>query len=320
MTADGTLTEERSIIVQNGTDVGSVQGMAVWSESDCEILFSDSKHGCIKKLKLASGQKEEFVGETREAGLLEERDGCRGLFAQPTGILVEHKTLYVIDSAARKLKVIVSPKGLINYLTYLDKFCALFGIHKRNTKPVILKIEEVIKGLKEVYHFDKQCVHDVKTFYNMKDEELTQGPQGTVSTVVIKDEERIIMGLKNLHQAFADICPSLIEKFDVRSILTLCVENVFSEIRSGGLDMPLQLDFDRKFPKAVRERLKRQCQYSFNYFTHVDTYYPKITSFVSFKSLPKPPRCKTVHLSEEKIETMRNWRAEHGQKCSSKNS
>ena len=65
------------------------------------------------------------------------------------------------------------------------------------------------------------------------------------------------MGLKNLHQAFTDICPSLIEKFDVRSILTLFVENVSSEIRSGGLDMPLQQDFDRQFPKAVRERLKR---------------------------------------------------------------
>eukprot|EP00794_Sanderia_malayensis_P015627 gene15627-17205_t len=121
------------------------------------------------------------------------------------------------------------------------------------------------------------------------------------------------MGLKNLLLAFADICPSLIEKFDARSILTLCVENVFSEIRSGGLDMPLQLDFDRKFPKAVRERLKRQCQCSFNYFTHVDTYYPKITSLVPFKSLPKPPKFKTVHLSNEKIEAMRNWRAEHGQ-------
>eukprot|EP00794_Sanderia_malayensis_P021267 gene21267-23341_t len=121
------------------------------------------------------------------------------------------------------------------------------------------------------------------------------------------------MGLKNLHLAFADICPSLIEKFDARAILTLCVEYVFSEIRSGGLDMPLQLDFDRKFPKAVREGLKRQCQCSFNYFTYVDTYYPKITSLVPFKSLPKPPKFKTVHLSKEKIEAMRNWRAEHGQ-------
>ncbi len=116
-----------------------------------------------------------------------------------------------------------------------------------------------------MFDFDKQCVNDAKKFYNMKDEELTHGHQGTVSRVVIKDEERIIMVLKNLHLAFAGICPSLIEKFDARSILTLCVE-IFFKIRSGGLDMPLRLDFDRKLPKAVRERLKRQCQCSFNYF------------------------------------------------------
>ncbi len=58
-----------------------------------------------------------------------------------------------------------------------------------------------------------------------------EAPQGTVSTAVIKDEERIIIGLKNLHLSFADICPRLIEEFDVKSILTLCVENAFSEIR-----------------------------------------------------------------------------------------
>ena len=189
----------------------------------------------------------------------------------------------------------------------------LFGIHKRNTKPAIPKIEEVINGLEDIYNFDKQCVQDVKAFYSMQDEELAQGPQGDVSKVVIKDEKRLLMGLKSLYQVFADSCPHLIEKFDVRSILTLCVENVFSEIRSGGLDMPLQLDFDRKFPRAVKERLKRQCQCSFNYFTHVDTYYPKITSLVPFNTLPKPPKVKTVHLSKEKIETMKCWRAEHGQ-------
>ncbi len=61
LTADGILTEEKSIIVKNGTDnVASVQGMAVWNEADGEILFSDSKHGSIERLSLASGQKENF--------------------------------------------------------------------------------------------------------------------------------------------------------------------------------------------------------------------------------------------------------------------
>ena len=57
--ADGTLTEDKSVAVKNGTDnVRYVQGMAVWSEANCEILFSDSIDGCIKKVNLASGYKE----------------------------------------------------------------------------------------------------------------------------------------------------------------------------------------------------------------------------------------------------------------------
>ena len=59
---------------------------------------------------------------------------------------------------------------------------------------------------------------------------------------------------------FEDLCPRLLETFDIRSslILTLCVENIISELRSCTKDMPLQLEFDRRFLRAVRRRLKRQ--------------------------------------------------------------
>ena len=53
--------------------------------------------------------------------------------------------------------------------------------------------------------------------------------------------------LGNLRKDFEDLCPSLLEKFDIRSILTLCAENVFPEIRSGAT-VPLQLEFDRRYP------------------------------------------------------------------------
>ena len=59
--------------------------------------------------------------------------------------------------------------------------------------------------------------------------------------------------LRNLRKDFEDLRPRLLEKFDIRSILTLCAENIFSKIRSGAT-VPLQLEFDRKFPRASRER------------------------------------------------------------------
>ena len=46
--------------------------------------------------------------------------------------------------------------------------------------------------------------------------------------------------LRNLRKVFEDLCPRLLEAFDIRSILTLCVETVFSEMGSGAKDMPLQ--------------------------------------------------------------------------------
>ena len=66
--------------------------------------------------------------------------------------------------------------------------------------------------------------------------------------------------LRNLRKDFEDLRPRLLEKFDIRSILTLCAENVFFEIRSGAT-VPLQLEFDRRFPRALRERVAQKTLY-----------------------------------------------------------
>ena len=100
----------------------------------------------------------------------------------------------------------------------------------------------------------KKSANNVRRYYGLNDEASTQGRHGTASTVIVNDEERILYRLRNLSKDFDDLCLRLLETFDIRSILTLCVENVFSELRSGTTDMPLQLEFDRRFPRAVRER------------------------------------------------------------------
>ena len=57
--------------------------------------------------------------------------------------------------------------------------------------------------------------------------------------------------IQESERAFEDLCPKLLEAFDIRSILTLCVENAFSEMHSGTTDRPIQLEFHRRFPRAV---------------------------------------------------------------------
>lgn len=280
---DYIMSEDSSILVENNsTYAGIIQSMAIWKNDLPEIIFTDSERRCIKVLNIDSRKVEPFVGDEGIDGVLEEHDGCQGSFAQPTGICIEFRTVYVIDSAARKLKMVTSSNGMTSYLYNLDKFCKLFAIHRKNKKPKVGKIDEIIVGLEEVIQFDQECINDVKRLYGLKDGSITQGPHGTVSAVVLKDEERIRDGLRNLRAQLEDLAPQFLETFDIRSILTLCAENVFSEMRAGGLDMPLQLDFDRKCPKTVRERLKRQCHCSFDYFTHADSYYPKVSSKVQF--------------------------------------
>ena len=97
---------------------------------------------------------------------------------------------------------------------------------------------------------------------------VTQGPQGTsVSSVVMEDERRILKSLRYIKDLLNRFNPSLTTKFSIKIVLTLVVENTFSEMRSGATDMPLQLEFDYRFSMAIKERLKRQCFIPFAYFT-----------------------------------------------------
>ena len=59
--------------------------MAVWNTAREEILFTDSLRGSIGVLNTKTGNIEIFAGKPRkENQKVIERDGCDGLFAQPT--------------------------------------------------------------------------------------------------------------------------------------------------------------------------------------------------------------------------------------------
>lgn len=141
----------------------------------------------------------------------------------------------------------------------------------------------------------------------------TQGPQGTVSSVVIEDERRLIKPLREIKALLDRFSPGLSARFNIKSILTLVVQNTFSEMRTGASDMPLQLEFDHRFSKAIKERLKRQCSTPFSYFTSSSSYYPHTSVSANYSDLPKLRPPKTNKLTSQQVCEMRNWRAVHGQ-------
>ena len=120
----------------------------------------------------------------------------------------------------------------------------------------------------------------------------TQGPQGTVSTVVLEDEKKILVALKELRDRLSHYAPQLLNVFKIKSLPTLVAENFSSEMRAGSYDMPLQLQIDFWFSRALKKHLKQMCRTKFCYSTSAKSYYPKV-QFV--KSIQIYQRCSHPH-------------------------
>ena len=101
---------------------------------------------------------------------------------------------------------------------------------------------------------------------------VTQGPQGTVSSIVMEDERRILKSLRDIKDLLDRFNPRLTTKFSIKSLLTLVVESTFSEMRSGATVIVLQLEFHYRFSRAMKERLKGQCFTPFVYVTAPKSY------------------------------------------------
>ena len=150
---------------------------------------------------------------------------------------------------------------------------------------------------------------------------VTQGPQGTVSSVVMEDERRILKSLRDIKDLLDGFIPSLTTRFTIKSLLTPVVENTFLEMRSGATDIPLQLKLNYGFSPAIKERLKRQCFTPFAYLIAPKSYDPQLFTTIYYKNSPKLCSPKTHKLSEKQvIVEMRKWRAMYCQSVSPENS
>lgn len=96
----------------------------------------------------------------------------------------------------------------------------------------------------------------------------TQGPDGTLSSSTLNSVEMILLGLNRLKEDVIHLNPEYLKDIEVRSLLTLSVENFFSSMRGGNTITPTVLDFCRHFPRGTNELLKRVTKNPFNYFTN----------------------------------------------------
>ena len=66
-------------------------------------------------------------------------------------------------------------------------------------------LDRAITRIQEVYDFYFQCVKQVKAFLGTT--AYTQGPQGTVSSVILEDEKRILQSLQEIKNLLSQHAP-----------------------------------------------------------------------------------------------------------------
>ena len=110
------------------------------------------------------------------------RDGSKAQLSQPTGICFDMKTLFTVDTSTGALRMTSNVNSLVEYLKYLHLFGETFGLHLKKEAPLAIEMTPAIERLELVYRFDQECVDNVKLVTGTHGE--TQGPQGTVSSVV----------------------------------------------------------------------------------------------------------------------------------------
>ena len=113
-----------------------------------------------------------------------------------------------------------------------------FGLHPASSRrsvsqgaaPLASTLDRAITRIQDVY--DLLVRKTSESF--LGDTTNTQGQQGTVSSVVLENEKRILQSLKEIKNLLSQHAPQLLEVFKMMSLLTRIVENFFSE-RTAGL-------------------------------------------------------------------------------------
>ena len=129
------------------------------------------------------------------------------------------RKVFIVHFSTGCLRMVSDFSPLVKYLENLREFAITFGLHQKTQISVSLTLDSAISRIQEVYGFDCRCLNQVKAFLGTTAQ--TQGPQDTVSTVVLEAEKRILQALKEIKDLLSQHVPQLLQQFEVKSLLTL---------------------------------------------------------------------------------------------------
>ncbi|CAH3038627.1 unnamed protein product [Pocillopora meandrina] len=193
--------------------------------------------------------------------------------------------------------MITSTLALTTFLESLWKFLTAFQL----TSEDVSGLEEAIDLTQSYYSFLEKASSKVQQIKGSTAK--TQGPDGTLSSSTLNSVEMILLGLNRLKEDVIHLNPEYLKDIEVRSLLTLFVENFFSSMRGGNTITPTVLDFCRRL-RCTNELLKPVTKNPFNYFTNPKaSYYVQpsmkdvLIQFSELAKLPKPNKPGTLPLN-----------------------
>ena len=248
-------------MLSNGSeDLQCVHGIC--AKMDGTVVMVDRGDHKVKEFKEDLDEVRVLAGSGRSGT----KDGSEtsASFSQPTAVCFEEgtDTVYVLDTSIGRLKMITSTLALTTFLENLWKFLTAFQLTSEN----VSGLEEAIDLTQSYYSFLEKASLKVQQIKGSTAK--TQGPDGTLSSSTLNSVEMILLGLNRLKKDVIHLNPEYLKDIEVRSLLTLFVENFFSSMRGGNTITPAVLDFCRRFPRCTNELLKRVTKNPFNYFTN----------------------------------------------------
>lgn len=272
------------------------------------VLFCDSGSFQVKYLR-HDGRVELIAGNGQEGN--REGKAENSSFGQLMGVCTENeRNVFITDSQTGCVKIITTITGTVRFLQELGKLYAAFSVHLKHQNVPRLPIFDSIHKVGELKDFLETTVKDVQVLIHSN--KLTNGPEGTVSSLSLKSVQMIHSELRKLETTIRDINNSAYA--DLHSCLTTQVENLHA-VGHFKDECPTVLSYARNLGNSVYESIKRITSWAAYYFTHPTSYYPITDNCISLQEMPRLPHLKqSIRLNSKQEELMKDWAVQHG-KC-----
>ena len=268
------------------------------------LIFADKASKQVKQIPLSSEDRVLIVGSGKSGG--QDGTGTSSSFAQPHGLCVEGRSLFVADYGSAKVRLICDMRGTCELLSALGDLYSAFGIHSKAIQGTSgeAALTDAIDKVEVVNTFVQKHVAEAKRVQNLSASFATNGPQGTISAKTQLSVKMLLEGLRDIASNVQSMPSDVV--LEMETLLTTGVENLHavSHFRNETFSV---LQYSKDFGTIMRESVKRSCLWCVKYFTHPSSYYPVPTSRPSLKDMPMLKKLPSVRKSEAEKKDMLNW-------------